>query len=388
MSASQPSFFSATQTQATKQEQATKAKMVQSKKIIHVDMDAFFASVEQRDNSALRNKPVIVGGNPGERGVVSSASYEARACGVHSAMPSSVAQRLCPQAIFVHPHFARYQEVSQSVMKIFASYSDLVEPLSLDEAYIDVSQNLQHHQGSATYAALEILKQIKKETELTASAGISSGKFFAKIASDVKKPRGHFVLPPQNIQHFMDTLPIEKFYGIGKVTAGRLKTIGIIDGLGLRSLSQRQLELIFGNTASFYHNILLGIDNRPVYSEQTRQERKSMAAEKTFPKDISEPLILEEKLSELCQKVFSRLQKNQSWGGTLTVKIKLSDFRVMSKSQSGFFHVSSHFQFYTEVKKIFVPLYLLAPLPIRLIGVSVSNLSAYGSHGQQLLFDF
>lgn len=357
--------------------------MVSQRKIIHIDMDAFFASVEQRKEPLLKNRPVVIGGLPNERGVVSSASYQARRCGVRSAMSSALAQRLCPQAVFMRPNFPLYKEASQEVMQIFSRYSQKIEPLSVDEAYLDVTQDVGNHQGSATLLTREILQKIEKETYLTASAGISNGKFFAKVASEQNKPNGHFVLPPSQIQPFIYKLPIGKFYGIGKITATKLKNMGIINGEGLSLLSMAQMHALFGKSSSFYRDILIGVDSRPVMA---RQQQKSLGAEKTFTHDISELSMLDAKLAELCHKVFSRLQKN--WGSTLTVKIKLNNFQVMTRSQSGFLRFVSLAQFYNEVRKIFLTLYQEAPLPIRLLGVTVSNLSQVGSDKKQLLFDF
>lgn len=367
--------------------------MIGACKIIHIDMDAFFASVEQRENSAWQGKPVIVGGLPHERGVVCSASYEARKFGVRSAMPSSRALRLCPQAIFVRPHFSLYKEASQHVMQIFSRYSELIEPLSLDEAFLDVSENLSPYQGSATYAALDILKHIQKETELTASAGISCGKFFAKIASDIKKPKGHFVLPPTDIEKFLDNLAVEKFYGIGKVTAERLKQLGIFNGKHLRLLSFQQLKVLFGSSAIFYQRILQGEDSRPVLSyQQATEEQKSLGAEKTFSQDIDNFFDLDKKLAEICERVFSRLLQKQKWGITLSVKLKLADFRVFSRAQSSSIRFSSLPQFYSAAKKILWPLYREVSweprVPVRLLGVTVSNISPRGLDKDQLLFDF
>ena len=264
--------------------------MDEIKKIIHIDMDAFYASVEQRDNPELRGKPVIVGGDPHSRGVVATCSYEARAYGIHSAMPAKIAQKRCPYAIFVRPRFDVYREVSEQIRDIFHRYTDLVEPLSLDEAFLDVT-NPKIPIKYATTIAKFIKRDILIETGLSASAGVSYNKFLAKLASDYQKPNGFTVIMPGDAQQFLDKLPIEKFFGIGKVTSKTLKTLGIKNGYDLRQMSLYDLEKIFKSRGYFYYNFARGIDNRPV---EPYRERKSVGSDFT---QITRSLSLEHGIS-------------------------------------------------------------------------------------------
>ncbi|MGJ0430968.1 DNA polymerase IV [Methylobacter sp.] len=300
------------------------------RKIIHIDMDAFFAAIEQRDIPKYRNKPLIVGGAPDTRGVVATCSYEARQYGIHSAMPSSQAYRLCPQAIFVKPRFEAYREASQTIRKIFAGYTELVEPLSLDEAYLDVSDT-QLHQGSATLIAKAIKAAIKHETGLIASAGISYNKFLAKIASDMDKPDGLYLITPEQGARFVEQLTIDKFHGIGKATAQRMQALGIQTGKDLRNLSLATLQQHFGKSARHYYNICRGIDNRPVNSHRIS---KSVGVETTFQRDITARQEIIAQLHSLLEKALVKVAEKQLTAYTLTVKIKYHDFVQITRSRT------------------------------------------------------
>ena len=298
------------------------------RKIIHIDMDAFFASIEQREHPEWRGKPVIVGGSPERRGVVSTASYEARRFGIHSAMPAKTAHRLCPNGIFVSGDLALYREVSREIRAIFHHYTDLVEPLSIDEAFLDVTRN-RVGEPSATRLAMRIQREIRLETGLTASAGVSFNKFLAKIASDWRKPAGLTVIPPGRFQEFLDRLPIEKFYGVGKVSAATFRKLGIADGAGLR---QAPLELLlenFGKIGRFYYEIVRGIDRRPVDPGENRQ---SMGREITLPRDIDDPIGLRELLHRLAGKVSALLAGKKLAGRTVTLKVRYEDFTTVTRS--------------------------------------------------------
>jgi DNA polymerase-4 len=298
------------------------------RRIIHVDMDAFFASVEQLDNPELRGKPVIVGGNPEGRGVVAACSYEARKYGIHSAMPSSRARRLCPEAVFVRGHFERYRDVSCQIREIFESYTDLVEPLSLDEAYLDVTDHLDGYE-SATAIAREIRERIYATTGLTASAGVSYNKFLAKVASDYRKPDGLTVIPPWKADVFLDELPIGKFHGIGKRTEEKMKEMGVYQGGDLKKISRPDLVSSFGKAGEYYYLIARGIDERAVHRER---ERKSIGRERTFPEDRTEIDFLRDVLGELLDDVRDRAIRYNRWGKTLTVKVRYDDFTTITRS--------------------------------------------------------
>jgi DNA polymerase-4 len=300
------------------------------RKIIHVDMDAFFAAVEQRDFPQYRNKPVIVGGNPDSRGVVATCSYEARRYGIHSAMPSAHAYRLCPQAIFVKPRFDAYQQASTAIREIFAEYTDLFEPLSLDEAYLDVS-NTQLLQGSATLIAKAVKTAIKQETKLIASAGVSYNKFLAKIASDIKKPDGFYLITPEQGEVFVEQLPIEKFHGVGQVTAQKMHTLGIMTGKDLKALPIATLQHYFGKAGQHYYNIARAIDNRPVNNTRIR---KTVGVELTFQSDIKAKQDIIGHLQSLLDKALNKASKNRLVAHTLTVKIKYHDFVQVTRSRT------------------------------------------------------
>jgi len=296
-----------------------------------VDMDAFYASVEQRDNPEYRGKALVVGGSPvGRGGVVAAASYEARKFGIRSAMPSKRAAALCPDLIFVYPRFAAYKEVSDKIRGIFHRYTDIIEPLSLDEAYLDVTEDKQGI-GSAIAIAKLIKQAIKEELNLTASAGVSVNKFVAKIASDLNKPDGLAFIGPSHIEDFMEKLPVEKFYGVGKVTAEKMKSMGLHTGMDLKKLSEDELVMHFGKTGKFYYRIVRGIDDREVEPDR---ETKSVAAEDTFAYDLTLTSEMNAELEKIAKLVSDRLQKYQLKGRTVTVKIKYGDFRQITRSRS------------------------------------------------------
>ena len=307
---------------------------VNIRKIIHIDMDAFFASVEQLDHPELRGKPIAVGGSS-ERGVVAAASYEARKFGVRSAMASKVAKRKCPDLIFVKHRFERYRKISQQIRDIFLEYTDLVEPLSLDEAYLDVTL-AKKGKPSATLIAQEIRKRIFNETGLTASAGVSYNKFLAKVSSDVNKPNGIFVVTPAEAQEFIDQLEVKKFYGIGKVTASKLNKMGVWFGRDLRKIDRLELVNTFGKAGNYYYEICRGVDNRSV---QPSRERKSVGAENTFEHDLFSDKELKEELQKIANKVWERTSKSKVKAKTLTFKFKYADFEQHTRSktiESGF----------------------------------------------------
>jgi DNA polymerase-4 len=338
------------------------------RKIIHVDMDAFYASVEQRDNPDLRGKPVAVGGSR-ERGVVAAASYEARKFGVRSAMPSITAKRQCPDLVFVKPRFDVYKAISQQIRAIFAEYTPIVEPLSLDEAYLDVTDNLQNI-PFARDIALQLRARIKAETGLNASAGISYNKFLAKLASDHRKPNGQYVITPEMGPGFVEKLPVGKFHGIGPATAARLQAFGIQTGIDLRNQTLTFLEANFGKSGTYYYWISRAIDERPVRANRIR---KSVGAENTFFNDLVEFDAMVAELQPLVDKVWRHCENTGNRGRTVTLKVKFSDFEIMSRSQS----LPSAVQDRAELERISVALLEKSmPLPkaVRLLGVSLSAL--------------
>jgi DNA polymerase-4 len=336
-------------------------------------MDAFYASVEQRDYPAYRGKPLIVGGAPqGRGGVVAAASYEARKFGIHSAMSSKQAVQLCPHAIFVRPRFDAYKEVSTRIREIFSRYTDLIEPLSLDEAYLDVT-NDKLGIGSAMEIANQIKNAIKEELQLTASAGVSINKFVAKIASDINKPDGLKFIGPSSIEAFMEKLPVEKFHGVGKVTAEKMKSMGLHFGSDLKGLSEEQLVNRFGKAGHFYFNIVRGIDNRPV---QPHRETKSLAAEDTFAYDLIELEDMELKLEGIAEIVQERLQKKQLSGRTITLKIKYNDFKQITRNKSYGSPVSDLQTIISTAKELLKATFEEGQ-KIRLLGISVSNFGEF-----------
>jgi DNA polymerase-4 len=348
------------------------------RKIIHIDMDAFFASVEQLDNPELRGKPVAVGGS-GERHVVAAASYEARKFGVRSAMPSVTAKRLCPDLIFVRHRFDRYNELSEQVFEILREYAGLVEPLSIDEAFLDVTSDRKNI-GSATVIAREIKKEIKSRTGLTASAGISFNKFLAKIASEIKKPDGLFVILPEEAEKFIEELPVEKFYGIGRVTAARMHKLGIHKGSDLKKLDLPALIRNFGKAGKFYFDIVRGIDDRPV---ETEYERKSIGTELTYEKDLSKRFEIIAELYKVEKELMQRLEHAETSGRTITVKVKFADFRQITRSKTLPDYIRDFDTLHREVSEIRKAMKLEGS-KIRLLGVSVSNLETDECGDRQL----
>ncbi|MGB8490918.1 MAG: DNA polymerase IV [Bacteroidales bacterium] len=353
--------------------------MPELRKIVHIDMDAFFASVEQLDNPELRGKPVAVGGS-GERHVVAAASYEARKYGVHSAMPSVTAKRICPELIFVKHRFERYNEISDIVFEIFREYTSLVEPLSIDEAFLDVTVNRKNI-SSATLIAGEIKEEIKKRTGLTASAGISFNKFLAKIASEIKKPDGLFVIPPEKAEKFIETLPVEKFYGIGRVTAEKMHRLGIHNGSDLRQQDLLFLIRNFGKTGKFYYDIVRGKDDRPV---ETDSERKSVGTELTYDKDLTTRFEIIAELYQIEKELMERLLQAETTGRTITMKIKFSDFTQITRSKTLQNYLRDFNTLHREVTEIRKSLDLEGKR-IRLLGLSVSNLESEDTGDIQLL---
>ena len=337
------------------------------RKIIHIDMDAFFASVEQMDNPDLRGKPVAVGGSK-ERGVVAAASYEARKFGVFSAMPSVTAARRCPDLIFVKARFDRYKEISQQVRAIFHDYTDLVEPLSLDEAYLDVTENKKNN-PSASLIAKEIRDRIKAEVGLNASAGISINKFTAKIASDINKPNGQKTIPPEEVIEFLEQLRIEKFHGVGKVTAKKMNTHGVFTGKQLKELSKEYLDKFFGKSGAHFYNIVRGVQTSEV---KTNRIRKSIAAERTFSKDLSSEQFMIEQLDKIADELEKRLLNNNIKGRTVTIKLKFTDFTQQTRSKTIDEFIQLKDDFFPIVKDL---IYQEAPKSsVRLLGISVTNL--------------
>ncbi len=341
------------------------------RKIIHVDMDAFFASVEQRNNPELRGKPVIVGGSPRSRGVVAACSYEARKYGIHSAMASSIAHRLCPHAIFIQGNFDEYNDVSEQIGEIFHEYTDLVEPLSLDEAYLDVTDNLQ---GTtyATQIAREIRRRILEKTRLTASAGVSYNKFLAKVASDYNKPDGMTVITPDMAGDFIEALPIGKFHGIGKVTEKRMQELGIKTGYDLKRISRDSLKSMFGKVGDYYYDISHGIDDRPVEPDYIR---KSIGKEVTLQEDISDRMLMHEVLDSLAGRVSRALEKHGSKGRTITLKVKYADFQSISRSVSLVEYMDRK-ELLLDNAKMLLEKTEAGDRKVRLLGISVSNLDS------------
>jgi DNA polymerase IV len=340
-----------------------------TRKIIHIDMDAFYASVEQRDNPELRGKAIAVGGSPeGRGGVVATASYEARQFGVRSAMPSKKALELCPNIIFVKPRFDVYKDVSNRVRDIFKRYTDIIEPLSLDEAYLDVTEDNQQI-GSAITIAENIRAAIKDELQLTASAGISINKFVAKIASGMKKPDGLTFIGPSKVEEFMDKLEIDRFYGVGKVTAEKMKALGIFTGADMKKLTLQQLVDHFGKVGNFFFQIVRGIDDRPV---EPFRETQSVGAEDTFQVDLFVEEELHKELERIAVIVAQRLDKHQLKGRTVTLKIKYSNFKIITRSKSFSEPVSDALVISKTVKELLEGT-LPPPRGIRLLGISVSR---------------
>ena len=338
------------------------------RKIIHIDMDAFFAAVEQRDNPSLKGKPVVVGGNPDSRGVVCTASYEARKYGIHSAMPTSTAYKRCPHAIFVFPRFEAYLAVSTIIREIFHSYTDLVEPLSLDEAFLDVTSN-KKGMASATLIAEEIRAAIQERTQLTASAGVSFNKFIAKIASDQDKPNGITVIPPDQAASFIAGLSIRSFFGVGKVTEKKMLGLGVQTGADLKAMDLKTLVDHFGKSGKYYYDIARGRDERPV---EPNRERKSIGKETTFSEDIDDREEMEDVIRKLASDVARLMGKKGKKGRTVCLKVKYADFRSVTRRKT----------FLTPLSDAKSVIHSVLPLlektevgenKVRLLGVSVSN---------------
>lgn len=356
------------------------------RKIIHVDMDAFFASVEQRDNPSIKGKPVVVGGRPDSRGVVSTCSYEAREYGIHSAMPSAEAFRRCPHAVFIERgNFEEYRRVSSQVRDIFHRVSDKVEPLSLDEAYIDVTEN-KREEPSATLLARWIRQKILEETGLTASAGVSYNKSLAKIASDWEKPDGLTVITPDMAEEFITPLPVKKFWGVGPVTAARMEELGIRTGGEMRSWPLWKLTEAFGKSGPWYYNICRGIDERKVVTEW---KRKSLGKERTFGRDISDIGYLKEFLSGLVENIWDELEASKLRGKTVTVKVKYSDFQQVTRSRSVFRPVTDS-ETYNRIAMELLAETEAGTRPVRLIGSSISSFGneEQADEIQQLALEF
>lgn len=359
-------------------------------KIIHVDMDAFYASVEQHDNPELKGKPVAVGGGS-KRGVVSAASYEARKFGVRSAMAGYIARKNCPELIFVKPRFDRYKEISNQIRSIFYEYTDLVEPLSLDEAYLDVTNNKKGN-PSATLIAKEIRQKIVEKTGLTASAGISINKFIAKVASDYHKPNGQKTVNPEEVIQFLEQLDIRKFYGVGKVTAEKMYRLGIFTGNDLKQKSLLFLEENFGKSGKYYYHVVRGIHNSKVKPHRTA---KSVGAERTFSENLSSEIFMLERLDHIAQELERRLKKSKIAGKTITLKIKYSDFTLQTRSKTLPYFISEQGLILETAKELLYQQKL--ENSVRLLGISLANLNTDKSKSPvmepealsvQLKFDF
>ncbi len=349
-------------------------------------MDAFYASVEQLDNPELRGKPLAVGGG-GERGVVAAASYEARKFGVRSAMSGVLARKNCPQLLFVKPRFDRYKEISQKIRAIFYEYTDLVEPLSLDEAFLDVTENKKGN-PSASLIAKEIRQRIFDELGLKASAGISVNKFIAKIASDINKPNGQKTIPPEETILFLEELPIEKFFGIGKVTAAKMYNLGIFNGKDLKEKSEEFLTQHFKKSGSQYYKIIRGIQNSEV---KPNRLRKSVAAEHTFAKNLTSEIFMLEKLEKISKELEQRLISSKVSGKTITLKIKYSDFKLQTRSKTLPYFVKEKEVLLETVKELLFQEKI--DNSVRLLGISVTNLNIHSKKPEkpvnvQLKFEF
>ena len=344
------------------------SEIIPNRKIIHIDMDAFFASVEQMDNPALRGKPIAVGGAE-NRGVVAAASYEARKFGVRSAISGVLAKKNCPDLIFVRPRFERYVAISNQIRKIFHEYTDLVEPLSLDEAYLDVTVNKKGN-PSATLLAQEIRLRILNEVGLTASAGISVNKFVAKIASDYNKPNGQKTVTPDEVIPFLEVLPIRKFYGVGKVTTEKMYQLGIFTGLELKRQSLEFLEKHFGKSGNFYYNVVRGIHHSEV---KPNRITKSVAAEHTFDSNLSSEIFMLEQLENIANSLDKRLKKHRIAGKTVTLKIKYSDFTQHTRSKTLPYFISDKGLIMETVKELLFQERMKDS--VRLLGISLSNLN-------------
>mgnify|MGYP000556919992 FL=1 len=353
------------------------------RKIIHVDMDAFYASVAQLDNPELKGKPIAVGGG-GKRGVVAAASYEARKYGVRSAMSGVLARQKCPHLIFVKTDFERYKEISTKIRQIFYEYTDLVEPLSLDEAYLDVTENKKGN-PSASLIAQEIRDRIYSELALRASAGISINKFIAKVASDINKPNGQKTINPEEVLLFLEELSVNKFYGVGKVTAAKMNNLGIFNGLDLKKKPLEELTKLFGKSGTYYYNIVRGIHHSTV---KPNRIRKSIAAERTFSENISSEVFMLERLHKIAEELERRMIASETKGKTITLKIKYSDFTQQTRSKT----VQNFIQKKDEIMQIVKELLYQEKFKnsVRLLGISFSNLDTAKKEPVwvQLMFEF
>ena len=361
---------------------AGRAPLTKERKIIHIDMDAFFASVEQRDNPALRGKPIAVGGSK-MRGVVAAASYEARKYGVRSAMPSVTAKRLCPELIFVKSNFQKYREVSEQIRAIFQSYTDLVEPLSLDEAYLDVSEP-KKGPASATLIATAIRAEILEVTGLTASAGVSFNKFLAKVASDVNKPDGMKVITEAEAPGFIRQLRVKDFHGVGKKGAARMERMGYRTGADLMPLTELEMATRFGKFGRRLYKIVHSLDDRPV---NPHRNRKSIGAERTYSDDVDTRAVMRHKLDWLAEKIFYYMRERRNFGRTLTLKMKTPEFVIHSRSRS----FGGEIRTLSALKEAAYQLLdeNIEEVPVvRLLGLSMSNLEREGGAGVQLLIPF
>ena len=363
--------------QRTERADGTAPEAGVSRKIVHVDMDAFYASVEQRDNPELRGKPVAVGGSQ-ERGVVAAASYEARQFGVHSALPSVIARRKCPDLIFIKPRFDVYKAVSLQIRGIFAEYTPLIEPLSLDEAYLDVTENLKGI-ASATWLAEEIRGRIRAETGLTASAGVSYNKFLAKLASDHNKPDGLFVITPEMGPAFVETLPVRKFHGIGPATARKMEQLGIRTGLDLKGQSLAFLQQHFGKAGSYFYWAARAIDDRLVRADRVR---KSVGAENTFSADLFTYEAARDQLRDVVAKIWAHCERSGTRGRTVTLKVKFGNFRQITRSRTGQLPIGSRGELEQLSNALLEPLFPVAR-GIRLLGISLSSFAVDESERQR-----
>ncbi len=352
------------------------------RKIIHVDMDAFFASVEQRDHPEFRGRPLVVGGDPDGRGVVASCSYEARAFGVRSAMSTAKAKRLCPDAIFVHPRFEAYQEASLGIREIFHEVTDLVEPLSLDEAYLDVTKN-KWNEPMAGKIAIRIKREIKARLSLTASAGVASTLFLAKVASDYRKPDGLTIIPPEEALSFIEKLPVTKLWGVGPATESSLLRIGVRTAGDLRALSPESVRAALGKNGMFLHQLAHGIDPRVV---NPHWERKSYGAERTFEKDMSSIGALEAELRELCLEVSESLLQDELRARTITLKIRYGNFETITRGITLARAIDSAERIYDEILHLLQEKTDAGIRPVRLAGVSASQLLGF-DQPEQLWFE-
>jgi DNA polymerase IV len=344
------------------------------RKIIHIDMDAYFASVEQRDQPRYRNHPIVVGGSPEQRGVVCAASYEARQFGIHSGMASRLAQQKCPSLIFVSPRFEVYREITSQIHAIFKQYTETFEPIALDEAYLDVTEPLsdQIDRSYATQIARHIKSDIHRVTGLTASAGVSVNKFLAKMASGHHKPNGLTVILPEQAEAFVAGLPIEKFHGIGRVTAQKMRELGIDTGAALKQRTLAELVQQFGKSGSFFYSIARGEDDRQV---QANRLRKSLGAETSFAKDLSDSDRMRQELASIAHTLQNRLERHRSWGRTLTLKVKFGDYQQITRGRT----LDRSFQDLETIETLAIELFNTIDLShrsVRLLGLSMSNLDA------------